>query len=84
VTVAWRTGSWRIRGRQGRGWWARDWRPGVNFGHQLNRIPSSPVPAPLYSLGTLARIERLRSWCRDGRLGQHSQMADATLIYVHP
>jgi hypothetical protein len=62
---------------------ARSWRPGRGFGRRLTRLsPSAPGPAPLYSLGTAARIERLRSWSRDGWLGQQDQMTDATLIAI--
>jgi hypothetical protein len=41
----------------------REWRPGSRFGRRLRRLPPPrPSPVPLYSLGTAARIERLRSW----------------------
>jgi hypothetical protein len=41
----------------------REWRPGRRFGRRLRRLPPPrPSPVPLYSLGTTARMERLRSW----------------------
>jgi hypothetical protein len=50
-----------------RGWRARERRLGRRFGRRLTRLPPPrPSPAPLYSLGTAARIERLRSWCAAG------------------
>ena len=39
----------------------RDWRPGRHFGRRLTCLPPVPRPAaPLYALGTAARIERIR------------------------
>jgi len=41
---------------------ARRWLPGRYFGRRLVRIPSpAEVRAPLYAMGTAARIERLRA-----------------------
>ena len=44
------------------GWRAwRDWWPGRYFGRRLTRLAPVPRPAPpLYTLGTAARIERIR------------------------
>jgi hypothetical protein len=56
----------------------RDWRPGRNFGHRRTRMPLFlPGPAPLYSLGTASRIERLRSRYTDAPLRLAGQMTDA-------
>jgi hypothetical protein len=39
----------------------RDWWPGRHFGRRLTRLPPVPRPAaPLYTLGTVTRIERIR------------------------
>jgi hypothetical protein len=39
----------------------RDWWPGRYFGRRLTRLAPLPRPAPpLYTLGTAARIERIR------------------------
>jgi hypothetical protein len=39
----------------------RDWWPGSRFGRRLTRLPSVPRPAvPLYTVGTAARIDRIR------------------------
>jgi hypothetical protein len=39
----------------------RSWRLGRDFGRRLTRIPAPPRPqVPLYTLGTAARIERIR------------------------
>jgi len=62
--------GWRALGWRAREWRAREWRLGWRFGRRLTRLPPpQPSPAPLYSLGTAARIERLRSWYEpDGRV----------------
>jgi hypothetical protein len=39
----------------------RQWRLGRRFGRRLRRLPPArPSPVPLHSLGTAARIDRLR------------------------
>jgi hypothetical protein len=41
----------------------RQWRPGRRGGRRLARLPPPrPSPVPLYSLGTAARMDRMRSW----------------------
>ena len=51
----------------------REWRPGRRFGRRLARLPPPlPSPAPVYSLGTSARIERLRSFhCEKAQLWEY-------------
>jgi hypothetical protein len=40
----------------------RQWRPGRRFGRRLARLPPPRTsPVPLYSLGTAARMDGLRS-----------------------
>ena len=57
----------RARGRRARRWRAREWRLGRRFSRRLTCLPPpAPSPAPLYSLGTAARIERLCSWYAAG------------------
>src|ERR1700740_1684661 len=59
----WRPRAWRPRAGRARDGRAREWRLGLRFGRRLTRLPPpQPSPAPLYSLGTAARIERLRTW----------------------
>ena len=64
-----RAREWRTLGWHAREWRAREWSLGRRFGRRLRRLPPPPPsPAPLYSLGTAARVERLRSWyALDGR-----------------
>ena len=65
-----------------RRWRSRKWRPGMHFGRGLTRLPPPrPSPAPLYSLGTAARIERLRSWYAKTPSAD-GQMTDAGLAPV--
>lgn len=60
----------------------REWRPGRRFGRRLARLPP-PSPAPVYSLGTAARIERLRSWhCEKAQLWEYPPRdQDATACF---
>ena len=58
----------------------RQWRLGRRFGRRLRRLPPArPSPVPLYSLGTAARIDRLRSWYAEKPAG-HGQLTDAAWL----
>jgi len=65
------------------GWRDREWRLGRHFGRRLARLPPPrPSPVPSHSLGTAARIERLRSRYAGKAPATDGQITDAVLTAV--